>query len=268
MSIEIDLNLSPEDLRKKYPNTPKYLLLTDILMRYPDGISHHYVRKFFNINNKSTMHSAFKRVKNRTKDIDVHSHNNLAFIRIGKKKPTDDDRKNVLNEIANYNRPVLNSLSDNKYNLQTESISNNIKKLLIDNPEGVSSENISSILKANMQSIYNAIYYLRSNGYKILQNNSIYYLESAPKILDNEITAIQNEDSNKPKQLQNNSKFNFSNINNSTIDKIRKLPEQDRIDVYDMLKKSLYYQKSATALMEANEVIIQLHNEVEKGILS
>jgi hypothetical protein len=35
-----------------------------------------------------------------------------------------------------------------------------------------------------------------------------------------------------------------------------------------MLKKSLYYQKSAMALMEANEVILQLHNEVEKGILS
>jgi biotin operon repressor len=268
MYDEIDLKLSAEDLRKKYPNTPKYLLLTDILMRNPDGIAHHYVKKFFNINNTSSMHSAFKRVRNKSDDIDVHSHNNVAFIRIRKQRPTEEDRKKVLDEIVNYNKPFLTSLSVNENDLQKESISYNIRQILIDNPKGVSTESISEMLNASMQSIYNAIYYLRTNGYKILQRNGIYYLESAPNIINNEITAEKSEDSNKSKQLQNNVKFSFSNINNSTIDKIRKLPEQDRIDVYDMLKKSLYYQKSAMALMEANEVILQLHNEVEKGILS
>jgi hypothetical protein len=261
-----ELKLSPEELRKKYPNTPKYLLLTDILMRYPDGISHHYIKKFFNINNHSSMHSAFKRVRNKNNDIDVHSRNNLAFISIRKQPPTKEDREKVLNQIVNYNKPVLNYISYDKYDLQKESIGDNIKQLLIDNPEGVSSINISKIFNANMQSIYNAIYYLRNNGYKILQTNGIYYLKSAPEIIDNEITIVKNKDSNEPKPLQK--VINLSNIDNSTIDKIRKLPEQDRIDVYDMLKKSLYYQKSATALIEANETIIRLNNEVEKGILS
>jgi biotin operon repressor len=266
-----ELELSPKELRNKYPKALKYLFMIDILMRHPNGISNEYLRKELNINNTSSLHSAFKRLRSKNCIYEVRSHKGIAFLLVNKNKPTEDDRKIIVDKIINYQIPKYTSISSNDDYLCKNNISYLLNDMLINNPDGITADEISKTLNSSMQSIYNAIYYLRKIGNDIYRKNDKYYLNSATKntAMKNiamKNTAIKNNDIYKPKLLQNDN-INFSKIDNSTIDKIRKLPEQDRHDVYDMLKKSLYYQKSATALIEANETIIRLNDEVEKGIL-
>jgi len=49
--------------------------------------------------------------------------------------------------------------------------------------------------------------------------------------------------------------LNIAGIHKSILRKIASLPTQDKKDALDMLKKSIFYGMSATALIKANDVI-------------
>ncbi len=47
------------------------------------------------------------------------------------------------------------------------------------------------------------------------------------------------------------------------LKKVGHLNDQDQHDFFDLVKKSLFYQKSAQALVEADEAVEEMQKEVE-----
>lgn len=123
-----------------------------------------------------------------------------------------------------------------------------IYELIISIPEGLNIEEIKKRFNTTTSSVYSQINLInnkKDTEYKIKNIAGIYLAFKK----GNEIVL------NKPKKPINNT-VNF--IPKHLFSIISDLSETDRKDFNDMLKKSIFYGKSAIALLEANDHVKHL----------
>ena len=248
-----------ELMKTKYPQMTKILLIIHLLLKNPEGITYDEIIKVTNCT-KDSIYSLLKRIrKHKTYDYSIMSINKIVRILVSGNKPTETDIQNNIEEIKNYSRSKARSNNGHTKIRNFEKLISILKN----NPNGISTKTIMKNLGLKKNSLYSMIYALREKGFKITTKDGNYIIRH--------ISDLDRVSENKPATIipnSNNSLLN-KNTNNPSlkkyIERIANLPNHDRIDVYDMIKKSIYYQKSAIALIEANEEIVQLNDQVTKG---
>lgn len=135
-------------------------------------------------------------------------------------------------------------------------IYNAIIKALSENPNGLTNLELTKICGTDKKTIINRIWYLRNKfKYNIPIKDGKYYYQKGSL--------------NSPQNPVNNTKD--TNHSNSLIPKqyhdiFIKLSDNDKRDCIDMLRKSLYYQKSALSLLESNKEVLSFVTSIEGGL--
>lgn len=153
--------------------------------------------------------------------------------------------KKINNKYMLIDNPVKKALCSTSYDV--------IASALSKNPDGLTCIEIAKVLKVSKEAATNRIYHARQKGYLIEFKNGRYYyqgMKSLVKIVEQPM----------------------SSENNRAIDLIPKefhepfinLSEADRIDFIDMLRKSIYYRKSALSILESNAEVKKIVSSIEK----
>ena len=128
-----------------------------------------------------------------------------------------------------------------------------LANLLSVHPQGISINEICEKFECEKQYVYNVSYSMRKKGINIISNNGIYRLiHGTPKETPKSNSTIYEPQSQPPALIQTKSQI----IPPEYSDMFNRLPDSDKIDCIDMLKKSLYYKKSALALIESNQIAL------------
>jgi biotin operon repressor len=254
-----------ELMKTEYPQMSKLLLIIHILLKNPEGATFKEITKITNCSTNA-IYSILKRIRqHKTYDYSVMSLKHTARISVSGNKPTETDIQNNIEEIKNYS---LTNIRSNNACGKIRNYGNYDKliSLLKNNTNGISIKTIKNELKISGNKLYMMIFNLKKKGFQIESIGGNYITTHVPDSIE-----YDNIPKNKPATIIPNSNNSLLNENTNIpslkkhIERIANLPEQDRIDFYDMIKKSIYYQKSSIALIEANEAIIQLNNQVTKG---
>jgi biotin operon repressor len=261
-----------ELMKTEYPQMSKLLLIIHILLKNPEGATFKEITKITNCNTNA-IYSILKRIRqHKTYDYSVMSLKHIARISVSGNKPTETDIQNNIEEIKNYS---LTKIRSNNVCGKIRNYGNYEKliSILKNNPNGISIKTIKNELKTSGNKLYTMIFNLKKKGFQIESIGGNYITTHVPDSIeyDNIPDSYDNIPKKKLATIIPNSNNSLLNENTNIpslkkhIERIANLPEQDRIDFYDMIKKSIYYQKSSIALIEANEAIIQLNNQVTKG---
>lgn len=264
-------DIQPESIKTKFPTVPKKYYVIDLLLRNPDGVSFAEIAEYVNCN-ELAVYSTMKRIRqHKAKNYSVIIAEKKAKIKVSKKVPTGIDIQNNIEEMKNYSVSSIKSYT-NVDRSNSKIRYEKLVSLLKDNMSGININILVEKIGIPQQNIYSMIYQLKTKGFKITAIDGQYITTHIPKdfkgmatgrsISEKKLTTSNNQSSSVISSFKEK-----KSLPNGYIERIRRLPEHDRIDTYDMIKKSIYYQKSAVALMEANETIIQLNNEVMKGSL-
>lgn len=173
---------------------------------------------------------------------------------------------------ANKNKDVLNSIHRlrlHKHNIQKiedryvydkttpfhskrRSSDDSLIKELDLHQEGLSILELEKALSLTSRQIRNKIHRLKLSGYNIENKNHVYKLLPGP---NKSRPATNKIDQPRPPKKPY-TKNDDSLIPSQYYDTFQNLSESDKTDFIDMIRKSLYYRKSAIALLEANEEIL------------
>jgi hypothetical protein len=125
-----------------------------------------------------------------------------------------------------------------------------IVQLLESHPDGLPTGEILTMLNLSKSALYTSVHAENHKGrpYRILNINQRYKLIPKKGSANSTLPAVIDPS---PKQLL---PAGFT-LSNETLRKMKALPETDREDMFDMLKKSHFYKRSAEVLLEANEAV-------------
>lgn len=243
----------------------KYLIIDYFLKNY-QGVSIDNVMDKFNLTD-SGLRSAIERIRTNPK-YKIKIENKIITIKVKNRNPIEND---ILENITKAN----NDKKYFKHNFQKKNKSNKNKNInvtpriliiLKKYPEGINTENLLIEASVDRQTLYNSCYALRKKGYNIEQKNGIY------KLLND---TPQPEIKSKSKKGNYNYKYKngeiekISTVKNQLIPEDYKkaflnLPDNDKIECINLMKKSAYFYKSALALMESNQFAYDLINQIKR----
>lgn len=243
-------------------NAPKQYKLLDILLRNPKGVPISELTEKLNISVTAIYSTIGRLRKKKNTKYKIIVSAGIIVIKVNGESPTEKD---IIENINNLNKSILNykqsplgrlnknsndKMSFNEMCDRSKRTQETIINLLKMYPDGVHTNEIINKTKLENQKLYNVIYSIRKKGHNIICNKGVYKLINEPNkdISDNTEKRIIKHNNNI------NLQFDTSLIQNEYIDAFNNLPDTDKIDCIDMLKKSLYYKKSALALIESNQI--------------
>jgi biotin operon repressor len=163
-------------------------------------------------------------------------------------------QKDILNTISQLRRRGVNVDKNNGLYKLTDKKTpvNSLFNMLAANPDGILVEEIIDKLNITRNALSNRLWYLRKKGFQTVYENNKYRLSNTPS-----------PSINKPRRI----KKNFIKNDNSLIPKqyrevFLSLSDSDKTDCLDMLRKSLYYHKSAISLLESNQEVVSFIKEI------
>ena len=145
----------------------------------------------------------------------------------------------------------------------------NIIQMIIKNPDGIKTVDITKTLKISKQQLFNSCYAIRTKGINIVNKSGIYYIKPGPVKI------------NHSKNKREKNRFLYRNnevVKAAPKTKIsgfippeyqtafENLPENDKVECINLIKKAMYYKNAAIALMEANQTAFDFCSTLTKGI--
>lgn len=127
---------------------------------------------------------------------------------------------------------------------------------LTDFPDGITKKELSDSFNISPNALGNRIFSLRKKGHDIQFINGKYFLKATGSISP----ALVAKSVSLPKENPIEKKLK---IPAEYQDAYIKLSDSDKIDFADMLRKSIYYRKSAIALLESNIEVESLLSSME-----
>lgn len=252
------------DIGDFQPEVSNAYKILDILYRNPIKCSFKTIQKHYDMSD-AAIRSAIKRLREkRGRTHNFHLRNKLITTKIRGKKPTIEDiKQNIIdgnNNIDPRTAPRGPRTIDNG-NFNT---SIRIFELLEKNPEGIKITDLMNELNLKKQSIYGSIYLLRRKGYKIKTKFDKYKLiNSEPKNKIDKTSQYNFEYKNN--EVQQRKSNNNGLIPTEYLKDFENLPENDKLECINLLKKSLYYKKSALSLLESNQMAFELCQNLIEG---
>lgn len=257
----------PEEITFKDTALKIYRVL-DFLLRNSEGISLEDIAREFNITIDG-VRSTIGRLRNK-KGYNFILANKIVRTRVKNRKPKPED---IIENIQNANNDT-NNVGKNfhkEYKTENQIEASEAYQQIIDilktNPAGITTEDLTEKLQIEKQRLYNLCYALRKKGYNISFANNHYTLQSGtPK--------IQSQKNRHPKKGKYNYKYNDGEITqvapvkNQLIppeykEAFENLPDTDKVECIKLMKKSVYYYKSALSLMESNQLAYNLLSNIQ-----
>lgn len=206
-----------------------------LLQENPDGVSVTEVKKYF----------GYTATKGAT---------NLMYLL--KKKGYSIEKKNNIYKLLSKKKGST-SLS-----IKSPSQLDIILKALMENPTGVSGEGLASTSGSARSRIPNRVWHLRQRGYNIWFSNGIYRLEGEQHVAPVKKEPVQKFVQHVPAPKNTTYKLIPAEYRKAFLS----LSDSDKSDCIDMIRKSVYYNKSAIALLESNKITLEFIEAIESGI--
>lgn len=198
------------------PRTDKLL---DLLKKSPDGLNMDQLIKLLKVKTKKDVGNTIQLLK----------HNGY----------------NIVNKDGNYILDSENKLPKKKTALDK------ITDLFLKYPDGITPIELAKISGINKNALSNRIYYIRKRGHNVVFKDDKYYL--LPSTTKKESPATRETSTTKETPATRETK---ALIPNQFRDTFKSLSDSDKSDCIDMLRKSLYYYKSALSLLESNKEVL------------
>ncbi len=204
---------------------PRTDKLLDLLKKSPDGLNMDQLIKLLKVKTKKDVGNTIQLLK----------HNGY----------------NIVNKDGNYILDSENKLPKKKTALDK------ITDLFLKYPDGITPIELAKISGINKNALSNRIYYIRKRGHNVVFKDDKYYLlPSTTKenpVIRETITTKETPATRETKAL----------IPNQFRDTFKSLSDNDKADCIDMLRKSLYYYKSALSLLESNKEVLAYVSLIE-----
>lgn len=126
-------------------------------------------------------------------------------------------------------------------------------ELLRNNPNGISRNELANFYKISLIAASSKIFFARRKGVDIQTIGGKYHYKGEP------ITTT-------PKVVNQSAPMVSKLMSAKHREAFTHLSDIDKADCIDMLKKSLYYYKSAVALIESNSEVLSFLSSLEGGI--
>lgn len=261
-----------EEQTEILPEAPATLRVLDYLLRNAHGIGIEEVINEFSLS-ESGVRSTLGRIRaKKGNPYQITVENKIISVKIRGRWPTETD---ILNNVKNGNYQIGRNPGYNFHKRQGEvpepppdSLTGNVNydqivDLLRSNPDGVKSSDILEELEISSQYLYNSVYAIRKKGINIVFSNGIYYLKNG-----------------KPKARTSGNRYKYKNneivkahprlkINNFIPPEYKEafenLPDKDKVECINLIKKSTYYKNAAIALMEANQTAFDFCSTLTNG---
>lgn len=146
---------------------------------------------------------------------------------------------NIVNKDGNYILDSKNKLPKKRTALDK------IIDLFLKYPDGITPIELAKVSDINKNALSNRIYYIKKRGHNVVYKNGKYYLLPS--------TTKETPATSETKAL----------IPNQFRDSFKSLSDNDKADCIDMLRKSLYYYKSALSLLESNKEVFEYVSLIE-----
>jgi|GEM_PF-4162130 len=154
----------------------------------------------------------------------------------------------------------INNLADNTVDVETEATKKLTSKqyqlfayLCKHTENGASVKMIQDELHFTACMIYSTIKAIKAKGYNIISRNSKYFISSANELVVSPAQQLQSQ-RNQSSHIKSSMKALFKESKEMTL--------SDQADFDDLMKKSIFYNLSAEALVRANQAVTQMRNEV------
>lgn len=198
------------------PRTDKLL---DLLKKNPDGLNMDQLVKLLKV-------KASKDVGN---TIQLLKHNDY----------------NIVNKDGNYILDSENKLPKKKTALDK------ITDLFLKYPDGITPIELAKISGINKNALSNRIYYIKKRGHNVVFKDGKYYLLSSTTKKESPVIR-ETSTTKEPPATRETKALIPEQFRNS----FKTLSDTDKSDCIDMLRKSLYYYKSALSLLESNKEVL------------
>lgn len=253
------------------PNAHRWSIYLDYLFKNCNGVHINTAAKDLNVT-ESGMRTIIKRIRElKRKTITITILEKIITTKINGHFPTKEDIENNIKE--GNERKCLSGIKNNVPQLEQRQQAQTNSKLIIDilkqHPEGISIEYLIDNLNTTKQSIYNYMNKLRSRKYNIVNMKGLYYLideKHTTEVTKKKYNYSYNkngivEHENPDKSIKKN---NLIPIEYKTS--FENLPDNDKIECINLMKKSMYYYKSALSLMDTNQMAFNLLSNMQ-GLL-
>lgn len=209
---------------------PNTLQMVELFEQHPAGLLLDEMRVKLNRKDNKAVQNTIQLLKKQGYEI----HNNGGIYSLG-------------------NKPILNELKDGPTRITLE--------LLRKNPDGMAPEKIAKECRCKKENISSRIFYLKQKGFNIINKNGKYFYvgESEPTVSKVVPTSAGVIPTNKSTNKSSITTLIPKHLHSTFL----KLSDSDKIDCIDMLRKSLYYHKSALSLLESNECIESFVSSIE-----
>lgn len=128
--------------------------------------------------------------------------------------------------------------------------------LLLKYPDGITPIELAKICNIKKNALSNRIFYIRKRGHNVVFKNDRYCL--LPSTIKSPV--IRETTTTKETPATRETK---ALIPNQFRDTFKSLSDNDKADCIDMLRKSLYYYKSALSLLESNKEVFAYVSLIE-----
>lgn len=263
------MNDTPETTTEFLPDVANRYRILDILFKNPVDCPIEKIVENINNMTSDNIRSTITRIRrDKNSNLKFVLMNNTITTTINGKKPTEKDiKQNLIDGNNNIDpRTKPRGKSDGRKIIKGSTASG-IINLLNKCPDGLSCIDLQNKLKKTKTSIYSAIYMLRKNGYRITQFGEMYSFQNNPNENKSEYTPQHHYQykNDEIKQIIPLNKLNNELIPKEYYKSFENLPDNDKLECINFLKKSIYYRKSALAIIESNQLALELcKNLIEK----
>lgn len=254
MNDTTEATTETNEIPKFHPDVSNRYRMLDKLLNNPLNYSLDVLKKELKMTD-SGLRSTIGRIrKDKKRGYKIIIINKNLSIRVKGKKPTIENIiQNIHdgNESLKYYRNNTGVKAIMTHQEMVNKASNhrdNLLRILERYPDGIKMEDLINESGFDHQQIYNITHALRKKGYRVLSTNGIY------KLYENDSNEVIIPKKPKPSPKSPALPFNSSLIPPEYMGMFNNLPDNDKVDCIDMLKKALYYRSSAIALIESNQL--------------
>lgn len=168
------------------------------------------------------------------------------------KRKSNKDVQNTLQLLKKKGCPITKAGKVYTISNKSTSVSSGtdgLIELLRNNPNGISRNDLANFYKISLTAASNKIFFARQKGVDIQNIGGKYHykgesIPATPKVVNQSAPIVSKLMSAKHREA-------FTHLS-----------DIDKADCVDMLKKSLYYYKSATALIESNSEVLSFLSSI------
>lgn len=261
---------------------PITIKVLDFLMRNAHGVHLETVMQTFNLTD-SGVRSAIGRIrKKKNTPYQIMIVNKVISIKVRGKWPVEKD---IIENIEYGNAQIGKNPGYNFHKKQPNKRSEPEKEnapmdeqpkrtghetydaildLLEQYPQGIKTDDLLNEIGIERQQLFNAVYSIRKKGFNIFCKKGVYQMKPGKPQINHQKNHFTYKNNEVVKTAPRKKPYGF--IPDEYKEAFENLPDNDKIECINLMKKSIYHRNAAIALMEANQTAFDFCSALTKGV--